>query len=349
MRVPPPNLTRPSGPPRRSGGHSRAVFDRFWNVPVDGGGDAVSVLDQFGSTTTPAALRCYTPQDPGPGGLTPANYTVWGQAVGDFGRITGDGNAAGVTSTLAGFALGLDSKVDAKPFDNWRVGVSAGYTSDEFSVAGGNGHGTFENIFGTLYGGARYGAVDVRLGASYGGTETTTARTVAFPGFVEAEQARYGGNVAQGFGELGYRFALPQAVIEPVAGGGVTYVHQDGYRERGGDAALIGFAQDTTVETTTLGVRSEVTPFAETPLVARLFLGWQHSYGDLNPATIQAFRSGSAAFAAYGTPLDRDAAVAETAVEYRASNEIKLSLAYSGQIGRHDRDNAVRGRVDYRF
>ena len=156
------------------------------------------------------ACAATRPQSRAPGGgLTPANYTVWGQAVGDFGRIRGDGNAATVTSTLGGFALGIDSKVDAKPFDNWRVGISGGYTSDNFSVAGG-GQGTFENVFGTLYGGARYGAVDVRLGASYGGTMTNIARTVAFPGFVEAERANYGGSVAQGFGELGYRFALPR-------------------------------------------------------------------------------------------------------------------------------------------
>ncbi len=276
---------------------SRAVFDRIWNISVDGGGDAVSVLDQFGSTTTPAALRCYTPQEPGPGGSpTPANYTVWGQAVGDFDRLLGDGNAAAVSSTLGGFALGIDSKVDAKPFDNWRVGLSGGYTSDNFAVAGGNGSGTFENVFGTLYGGARYGAVDVRLGGSYGGTNTRTARTVAFPGFVEAERSNYGGSIAQGFGELGYRLALPQAVLEPIVGAGITHVHEDRYREKGGAAALVGFAQDTDVGTTTVGFRSEVTPFDQVPFVARVFLGWQHSYGDLNPATTQAFLSGSAAF-----------------------------------------------------
>ena len=327
---------------------SDAVIGRLWNIPVIGGGDAISVLDQFGTVTTNPLLRCYSPDDTG-GGVVPSNYTVWGQAVGDFGRNGGDGNAQTVDRTLAGFALGIDTRVEAKLLGNWRVGVAGGYTNDDFSVSGGGGHGTFENVFGTLYGGARYGAVDVRLGASYGGTATDTRRTVAFPGFNEAERARYGGDTALGFGEIGYRFAFPRTVVEPVIDGSVTNVHQDGYREKGGAAALVGAPEDTLVGTTTLGFRGEVTPFDGVRFVSRVFLGWQHSYGDINPAATLAFASGSSAFNVYGTPLDRNAAVAETDFVWRATDATSLSLAYTGQIGPRDHDNAVRGRVDYRF
>ena len=191
--------------------------------------------------------------------------------------------------------------------------------------------------------------IDVRLGASYGGTTTTVRRTVAFPGFFEGEHSSYGGNVAQGFGELGYRIALPRAILEPILDGGVTHVDQDRYREKGGAAALVGFAEHTDVEFTTLGFRGEVTPFTTLPLVARLMLGWEHSYGDLDPASTLAFASGSAKFQSFGTPLDRNAAVGETAVVYKASDTVALTLAYAGQIGRRDRDNSVRGRLDYKF
>ena len=327
---------------------SEAVIGRLWNVPVLGGGDAISVLDQFGTVTTNPLLRCYSPDETA-GGVVPSNYTVWGQAVGDFGRNGGDGNAQTVDRTLAGFALGIDTRVDAPLLENWRLGLAGGYTSDAFFVSNGGGHGTFENVFGTLYGGARYGAVDIRLGASYGGTSTDTRRTVAFPGFNEAERARYGGDTALGFGEIGYRFAFPRSVIEPVIDGSVTNVHQDRYQERGGAAALVGASEDTLVGTTTLGFRGEITPFDGVRFVSRVFLGWQHSYGDVNPAATLAFASGSAAFNVYGTPLDRNAAVAETDFVWRTTDALSLSLAYTGQIGPRDHDNAVRGRAEYRF
>ena len=323
------------------------VIDRLWNIPVTDGSDALSILDQFSSVTTPALLHCYA--DAETATAVPSSYTVWGQGVGTFGRNGSDGNAQTVNRTLGGFTTGIDTRVDAKFFDNWRVGVAGGYTNDNFSVSKGGGQGTFENIFGTLYGGARYGAVDVRLGASYGGTSTNIRRTVAFPGFNEAERASYGGDTALGFGEIGYRFAFPKTVVEPVLDGAITHVHQDRYGEKGGVAALVGAAQDTDVGSTTLGVRGEVTPFGSLPVVGRVFLGWQHSYGDINPASTVAFASGSSAFNVYGTPLDRNTAVAETAVVWRPTNAMSVSLAYSGQIGERDRDNSVRGRMDYRF
>ena len=327
---------------------SGLIFDRLWNVSGSGGSDAVSVLDQFGSTTLPALVRCYTPVTE-PGKETPAMYSVWAQGIGAFSRTIGDGNASSVSSTMGGFAFGADTKIDAKGFDNWRVGVAGGYTNSAFTVKDGGGTGTFENIFGTLYGGARYGAVDVRLGASYGGTATNLRRTVAFPGFNEAERSSNDGNTVQGFGEVGYRLAFGETVVEPVLGGAITHVHQDAFREKGGAAALVGSAEDTDVGSTTVGVRGEAVPVAAWPLVARLFLGWQHAYGDVNPASTVAFASGSTQFETYGTPLDHNSVVAETGFDYRATAALSLGIAYTGQAGHHDRDNAVKGRMEYRF
>jgi fibronectin-binding autotransporter adhesin len=83
--------------------------------------------------------------------------------------------------------------------------------------------------------------------------------------------------------------------------------------------------------------------------VARAFLGWQHAYGDINPAQTLAFASGGIRFDSYGVPLDRNSAVAEAGLDWRATSALSLGLAYTAQIGPLDRDNAIKGRAEYRF
>lgn len=327
---------------------STAVFDRLWNI---GGGqlDAYQVLQGFGPTTLPTLLRCYAPNDT----VTPqvlSNYSVWGQAIGSFGRNDGNSNVGSLDRTTGGFVFGIDKAFyGVLGNGTWRVGIAGGYSNDSFKISDRSSQGTYESAFGTLYAGARYNAVDLRFGGSFGGNSTNIHRTVAFPGFLDAERSDYGGETVQGFSEIGYRFALSRTVFEPIAGFTAVHVHQDSFRERGGAAALIGFGHDTDVQTTTLGFRSEASPFANLPVVARLMLGWQHAFGDLNPTAVVAFAAGGNPFQVSGAPIDRDAAVAEVGAEYRATSALTVGLSYAGQVGDRAYDNSVRGRMDYRF
>jgi fibronectin-binding autotransporter adhesin len=329
---------------------SSIVFDRLWNLPIPQAGDALDALKQFEPHNLPALLNCYAPVTaPATGVRSGAGYTAWGQAIGDFGHTDGDGNAGAVDRSLGGFVVGLDTRIDAKALQNWRVGAAGGYTNTQFSTKAGGGSGTFENAFGTLYAGARYGNVTLRFGGTYGGTQTNATRTVAFPGFFETERSNNGGDTAQAFGEIGYRISTSTVVVEPIFNGAITHTHQDGYREKGGAAALIGAAQDVDVGSTVLGFRSEVLPFGTLPVVARVFLGWQHSYGDIDPAAILAFAAGGNAFSSYGAPLDRNAVVAEAGLDWRLTPAVSAGLTYFAQAGERNVDNAVKGRFEYRF
>ena len=153
----------------------------------------------------------------------------------------------------------------------------------------------------------------------------------------------------QGFGEIGYRFASPRLVFEPVVDGSVSYVHADAYREKGGAAALIGQAQDTTTESVTLGARGEAAPITGVPLVARAFLGWRHTFGDINPISRLAFAAGSLAFTSQGAPIDVDALAAEAGLDWRYNSSLTLAISYLGQVSAHDYDNGLKGRVEYKF
>ena len=180
-----------------------------------------------------------------------------------------------------------------------------------------------ETYFGGLYAGAQYGALDIKLGALGGGTSTVTNRSIAFAGFANAARAGYDGTIAQGFGEIGYKIGLPRGFIEPVFQGAAIHIGQDGFRENGGAATLVGTARDTDVQTTTLGLKAEAAlPFGNPPILVRAFVGWRHAFGDVNPVAVEAFAAGGPAFTVAGAPIDRDAVVVDLSLDYRVSQAV---------------------------
>ncbi len=89
-------------------------------------------------------------------------------------------------------------------------------------------------------------------------------------------------------------------------------------------------------------------PFGSLPVVARVFL-WQHTYGDINPAATLAFAAGGPSFSSYGAPLDRNAVGSEAGLDWRMTAAMSLGLTYFGQAGERSTDNALTGRLKYRF
>ena len=299
----------------------------------------------------PAFVNCFAPaQAPAPRAPTTI-VTAWGEAFGDFGHDAADRNGAGLDRKLGGFIVGYDAPLRGLGAP-YRIGVAGGYTNNAFTGTGSGGtgsSGTFESVFGSIYGGARYGAIDVRAGATVAGNSVNATRTIAFSGTNEGERSSYGGNTEQIFGEVGYRFSGTTWVIEPIANAAYTHVHQDSFHERGGAAALFGFSQDSDVGATTLGARSEIAPFVGVPLGARAFLGWRHAFGDIDPATRLAFEASSIPFTSQGAAVDRDALASEIGLDWRYSGALTLGLAYTGQVGERDSDNGLKGRMEYKF
>ncbi|MBV8183334.1 MAG: autotransporter domain-containing protein [Hyphomicrobiales bacterium] len=143
------------------------------------------------------------------------------------------------------------------------------------------------------------------------------------------------------------RFAwLSHASVEPFAGAAAILIHQNGFTEGGGASALTGFARDFNIQTTTLGVRSEVA-FASIPVNVTTMLGWRHAYGDVVPSVLLGFQGGAQTFSTSGAPIDRDAFVAEAGVHYAVNPSLTVGVSYSGQFGQRATDNAFKGRLDW--
>ncbi len=146
---------------------SGLVFDRLWTIG-GGGIDARTLLQQLAPGDRGSLpVNCFLPMPAA--APPPTTYTVWGEAFGDFGHDGGNANGAGLDRSTGGFVLGIDTPIHGFTAP-YRVGFAGGYSNDTLHATGAAGGGSFQSVFGTLYGGARYGAVDVRAGASVAGT-----------------------------------------------------------------------------------------------------------------------------------------------------------------------------------
>ncbi|WP_322883832.1 autotransporter domain-containing protein [Microvirga lotononidis] len=319
-----------------------AILTRL-REPLDSG------LPTFAQGSYAAAYVADSPQAPPPVTVTPSfdpsRSALWGEGFGSWGKIGGNGNAAGLETSTGGFILGADAQV-AEAF---RLGLAGGFTRTTFDIDGRLSSGSNESVFAALYGSSSWGALSLRLGAAYAWHDIDVNRTVRFPGFAGAIDTSYDGWTAQAFGEVGYRMGLGPVQLEPFVGASVLRLHTDAFQEEGGPAALTGSARDQDLATTTLGLRAEARLSDTVPLIVRGLIGWRHAYGDVEPEALLAFSGGATAFTVAGTPIDRNALVAEAGLDWQASDTISLGIAYSGQVGKRIQEHALKGNLVWRF
>src|SRR5262249_22066724 len=123
-----------------------------------------------------------------PGSAAPDRaWTLWGKALGGWGRAEGNGNAADVRSNFAGFITGADTRFG----DLLRVGLVAGYSHSNLNVDARASAAGIDTAHVGAYAGARLGALDLRGGAAYSLHAIDTTRTVIFPGFLDQDQAHF--------------------------------------------------------------------------------------------------------------------------------------------------------------
>ncbi len=166
---------------------------------------------------------------------------------------------------------------------------------------------------------------------------------MASPGRRSDQRGDYALKTAQVFGEVGYTYALGADALEPFAN--LAYVRVDGGINELGLAAMTGStALDTTY--TTLGLRG-ATALTQT-LTARGTLGWRHALGDVTPLAVLAFQCGST-FALAGSPIARDALVAEAGLDLAVASNAFLGVSWSGQFSDQSHTNTIKGNFGWRF
>lgn len=267
-------------------------------------------------------------------------YAVWAQALGSWGSLKGDGNAAKTDQSLGGVISGMDVTFNGR----WRVGLAGGYSQSIFKSPSIAASGSADSYHIALYGGGQVGAWGLRGGASFSWNDILTSRQITVVNMGGPQRGDYASRTTQVFGEIGHQFAFAAGALEPFAN--IAYVNVDGGINELGVAAVTGSASLATTYTT-LGVRG-ATALTGT-LTARGMLGWRHALGDITPVAALAFQSGGAAFALAGSPIARDALVTEAGLDLAVTPNASLGISWTGQFAQQSHDNAVKGNFRWSF
>ncbi|MGS1010052.1 autotransporter-associated beta strand repeat-containing protein [Achromobacter anxifer] len=276
---------------------------------------------------------------------------AWAELVGNWQTLKENGNAAQVRQHTGGLFIGADHEVS---HSGWRLGAAVGYTDSKINVDDRSSQADVSAYSATLYGGKSFavgaGQLNFLAGAAYTWHDVNTKRYATVAGTQEKLTADYGANTTQLFTELGYSIPLTDRTrIEPFAGLAWSDLRTRGFSESGGSAALNGRSSSDKQTSSTLGLRTQ-TDFSVGRAEARLhaMAGWRHAFGSLSAETTMAFE-GSQAFTVAGTPIARNAALAELGAEVAVSRDTTLALSYNGQYGGGNREHAGSLNVRWRY
>ncbi|GHE74905.1 outer membrane autotransporter barrel domain protein [Camelimonas fluminis] len=274
--------------------------------------------------------------------------TFWGQGFGGWGNSKGQGySISSASRSTAGFFIGVDTPV----FDTWRIGAAAGYSRSSIDVKSRQSAATVDSYHVALYGGANFGNLGLRLGASYTWNDIDLNRSITFPGFTDATSASYNAAVAQVFGEMSYTITSGATTIEPYLGLAWVNVHTDRFTERGGYAGLTGKSADMNTFFTTVGARFSHTYKLDNgnELIARAGVGYRHAFGDVDPRSVMLFQSSNTPFSVAGAPIARSSVILEAGLDMKIAPNLAIGVSYQGQLGQKVQDHAIKANVTVNF
>jgi outer membrane autotransporter protein len=277
-------------------------------------------------------------------------WGVWGNGLGAFGSVAGDGNAAGLTYSLGGFVAGIDRKFGP----SFRAGLSSGYNAATLYTNGLPGTGTSNTVQIALYGAYLQDAFYLDGLAGYARSDNRMTRPLAIPGLpFRVAQGSTTANTFFGQVEGGYKL-----VVAPRFGGfltpfarlqGVTST-QDGFSESGADSLNLSVAGQTTNSLRTvmgaqLGAGLDAPWREKLNVVFRL--GWSHEFADLTRPVTATFAGAPAlAFTTQGAAAPRDGVVlglgANTALDEHATAYLRYDADLSGGNTNHALSAGVR-------
>lgn len=279
-------------------------------------------------------------------------YEAWGSVFGSWSSQSGTDSAGRTKSTLGGFISGIDGRV----YDNWRLGVMAGYSRSTFKTSSLLSSGSSDNYTVGAYAGTEWaaaqGSVGLRSGLSYSRHNIELSRSVAFDTFSDSLSADYNAGTFQVFGELGYKLSLTErTVIEPYANLAYVNLRSDSFIEKGRNSAALDVQAETTdTSLSMLGFRA-VTNFelGSTLTTARADIGWRHAYGNVIPISTASFAAGSNAFTSSGNSIGSDTALIEAGLDFALTKAANIGVAYQGQFGSGITQNGVNANFNVKF
>jgi len=84
-------------------------------------------------------------------------------------------------------------------------------------------------------------------------------------------------------------------------------------------------------------------------LTPRASLAWQHAFGTVTPDAALTFQSTGVPFGILAAPIAPDAALVDAGGDLQLSAQMKVGVAYFGQLASNARDHSVKANFSWRF
>ncbi|WP_455884462.1 autotransporter domain-containing protein [Pseudomonas spelaei] len=276
-----------------------------------------------------------------------ANRGAWVQLPRQSGQLGGDNGNARTSHSGTGLLVGFDHQLE----QGTRLGVVAGSGSSQVK-AGPRGKADVDTYQLGLHAGHTWDAFGLYGGIAYAYHDVQTKRRVSFPGLEERLSGKYTSRTVQTFAEANYRFSHDFWDWQPYVQLANVQQRSNGYKERGGMAALRGKGSKESVNLATGGVRLNLdlgkAQVGPSWLSVRGGLAYTHASGDLHPST-QAAWDGAGVMNVSGAPLDRLSTRMELGATARLNRDSAIDLSFTQQRGERTRDQSLTAQYTLQF
>ena len=247
------------------------------------------------------------------------------EGEGNFGDITGDGNAAGYSFSSGGMAAGFDYRLAKDLVGGFMLGYDQGATgpSSEAQVTSTGG------LVG-LYGGWKQQGWHVEAMLDGGLNQYKTARASLGGAATGSTQGlAFGGEM-----RVGYDTKANSFTVGPFASGQYTYVRMNGYQETGAMPESFP-SQGQGAFTAQLGARvgTRFSLGGGVELAPTISAAWEHWLQGGTDFLTADFGTADSSFTVAGPDLGSDAAVLGAGLQARFAEGFGASLEYQGKLG----------------
>jgi outer membrane autotransporter protein len=324
-------------------GFSNAIADRQSTIVFGGGGAQTAPLPSVGFSyggmgSGATAQMAASPVSAGqPAPKTAGQWTTWGQVYNRWSNVGSSAGLPGFSSSGGGFVLGADGWLGS----DLVVGGALDYTHASTDSAGVTGASD-------IYTGGAYALYTpgafVFAGRVMGGaTTTSTNRGVDFPGESPTANGSMNGWGGLAAGEVGYRFNVKGATLEPYAGLTAQTLSQRGFTE----STSFGLdfpSQSYGLLTSAVGIAASETfqagAFTFMPVAK---VAWTHELRN-DTLTTQAALFDAPFTIAAANP-GRDAALVGLQLAVWQTENVRVFATYTGQFSRNATSQQVAGGV----
>ncbi|ALX82535.1 hypothetical protein APT56_04750 [Achromobacter denitrificans] len=278
----------------------------------------------------------------GPADTTDA-VSVWANATGRHGRLSGSGGLPGFQENQYGFLAGADKRVDRNTF-----GLAMGYSHAELSEESTESAGTRDTVRLATYASRDLGPVDVTGMLGYGLHFLSQKRPFENVGTAK------GDHVGQEFTaatQVSKPLALGGLVMTPRLGLRYAYFHANSFDEGGARGQNLHVGSDTARSLQPYVGMTFDTAFdnAQRPWNLQFRVAYAHELLDTGRAMTVVSQDGTR-FAAPGADLSRGFLTFGASVGLPLTRQLDVSLAYDALVNT-SRASSQAGsvRISYRF